>query len=210
MFGFVLGDAAARIGSINDPEIVRRLTQDFPRHRLDPYSKKGVQGTLAAMRAAACGPRGEHDIGLANLIKGGIVRGVRQKDYIGELAAFYCWTCRNYRYVRDPVHIEWVADPRAFYERGITGDCDEAAVWMASGAQQLGNPCRFVIAGFKKTPRPDFSHVFTEAYCTRNGCWVTLDPVAGPMTQAMLDEIVWIGRFPLDPDMGQPEIRRLR
>ena len=187
----------------------QRLLYDYPSHRLANYDRFGIPGTVKLMREAACGPRGEKHIGLIRLVRD-VVRGVRAKDYASELAAVYHWTCRNYRYTRDPVHVEYVEDPVAFIERGFSSDCDDVACWLAACAQILGNPVRFVTVGFKPTPVPEFSHVFTEAFCSRAGGWVITDPVAGPMTQAMQRATVWRGHWPIDSDMGGPQIMRLR
>lgn len=103
-------------------EVTRRLLDDFPSHRLRPYAGVGIPGTIRMMGQGACGPRGEQHIGLIRLVRD-VVRGVRAKDYPSELAAIYHWTCRNYRYTRDPVHNEYVEDPIAFIERGFSSDC---------------------------------------------------------------------------------------
>lgn len=190
-------------------EVLRRLTLDYPSHRLRPYAGVGIPGTIRTMAALSTGPRGEKDVGLIQLVRD-VVRGVRAKDYASELAAVYHWTCRNYRYTRDPVHNEYVEDPLAFLQRGFASDCDDVATWLACCAQILGNPARFVTVGFKPTPTPDFSHVFAEAYITRCGGWVTLDPVAGPMTRSMQRAAIWRGHWPIDSDMGKPQILRLR
>jgi hypothetical protein len=187
----------------------QRLLHDFPSHRLRPYGAVGIPGTVKLMQGAALGHRGEKHIGLIRLVRD-VVRGVRAKDYPSEIAAIYHWTCRNYRYVRDPVHNEYVEDPVAFMERGFSSDCDDVGTFLAACCQILGNPTRFVTVGFKPTPDPDFTHIFTEAHCSRANGWVTVDPVAGPMTDAMARAATWRGHWPLDSDMGRPQILRLR
>lgn len=184
-----------------------RILHDSPPHRFMRYDGVGIPGTIKLMREAATGRRGEANPGFKQLVHT-TVRNLKAKDYVSEAVAWFCFTCQISRYVRDPVHVEFVQDPVAFYERGCSGDCDELAVFVAAGCMSIGNPCRFVTGGFKKTPEPFFSHVWTEAFVSRLGCWVTLDPVAGPMTQAMLDGCAWRCNYPLDPDMGSIETIR--
>lgn len=193
---------AAKIPNASD--IWSRLTTDYPAHRLSPYP--GIPGTIKKMRELAIGTRGEGSPEIIHLVRNEIIRGVKAKDYVAELAAVYFWTCCFYRYTRDPVHYEYVEDPLAFWKRGLTSDCDDVAVWLAACAQILGNATRFVTVGFKNTPQPEFTHVYTEAYINRLGQWVVLDPVAGPMTKAMQAATVWRGNYPLDGDMGKIDI----
>lgn len=194
-------------GTQIDAETLRRLTADFPPHRLEPYSTVGIEGTITRMRAASMGLRGEHNPRLIKHVRD-VCRGVRAKDYVSELAALLAWTCRHYRYARDPVHVEYIEDPVAFWDRGLSSDCDDVAAFLAACAQILGNPCRFVTVGFKHSPEPFFSHVYTEAFVSRLGNWVMLDPVAGPMAKAMRGATVWRANYPLDSDMGKVEIFR--
>lgn len=190
-----------------DVEIWQRLLA-VPPHRLAAYGNVGVPGTIKLMREAALGPRGEGHPGMMRLVHS-IMRGVRQKDYVAEVAALNYWLCRNYRYTRDPVHVEVVRDPIAFCENKLSGDCDDTATFLAAGVNILGCPARFVTAGFRRTPEPEFTHVFTEAFISRNNCWVVVDPVAGPMTSAMLKAMVWRRNYPLDTDMGNIETIKL-
>jgi transglutaminase-like putative cysteine protease len=169
-----------------------------------PYGRYGIPGTVDEMSRLARGPRGEQHLGLIRLVREQ-TRGVRAKDYASEVAAIYHWVCRHYRYVRDPVHVELVMDPVAFYEAGMQGDCDDCACYLAAAVQTIGCPARFVTAGFRKTTQPEFTHVFCEAYVSRANQWLTVDPVAGPMTAAMRRQMVWRRNYPLDPDMGRVE-----
>jgi transglutaminase-like putative cysteine protease len=219
----VLASASPQL-SMTPADIWSRVGQ-VPPHKLRPYGQYGVPGTIKLMADAAKGPRGGQNIGIIQLARE-VVRGVRAKDYAAEIAALYYWVCRNYRYVRDPVHVELVQDPVAFVKNGMSADCDDVATFLAALAMAVGCPARFVTVSFTRTrlpatpaerafsrlggdPQIEFTHVFCEAFVSRSNNWLTIDPVAGPMTEAMRSATIWRRNYPIDPDMGRIETIRM-
>lgn len=98
-----------------------------------------------------------------------ITRGVRSRDFAGEVEALWSWVHENIRFVRDVHGIETVQSPIKTLELGA-GDCDDHATLLASYLLSIGHPVRFVAVGF----RPGIlSHVFAE---TKIGPkWVPLE-----------------------------------
>lgn len=73
-------------------------------------------------------------------------QGVAPRDYPAQAAAILRWVQSNIYYVNEPGEI--VRSPwRTIKDR--TGDCDDMAVLMATFAQTIGLPWRFVLAGKK-------------------------------------------------------------
>ena len=98
-----------------------------------------------------------------------IVKGVRQKDFTGEIQAIYDWVRDNIRFVRDIRGIETVAHPARTLEIG-QGDCDDQAVLISALLETLSHPTRFVAVGFQPGV---LSHVFTETRMRDR--WVPLE-----------------------------------
>lgn len=93
-----------------------------------------------------------------------IVRGVRQKDFRGEVEAVYEWVRDNIRFVRDIRGIETVATPQRTLEIG-QGDCDDISVLISALLESLSFQTRFLAVGFRPG---ELSHVLTEV---RLGKW---------------------------------------
>jgi hypothetical protein len=99
-------------------------------------------------------------------------RGVRAKDYLGEIQALFEWVQKNVRYTKDPFRLEVLHSARRIIELRA-GDCDDMTILLGAFLESIGHPVRLVIVG--PTPlRPDlFSHIYLEAY--HKGRWIPLD-----------------------------------
>lgn len=130
---------------------------------------------------------------------------VRPKDYVSEVAAIYYWCLKNIRYMRDPVHVEYVQSPhvllspspadRAAGRRAGQDDCEALATTIAAMCMSVGNPCQFVTISMDGG---GFHHVFAVSRI-RNGVKVVLDPVPGPEVSTMLRRTVRHQVWPIEP-----------
>ncbi len=154
--------------------------------------------TLARMEALSSGMRGEKSLRLRLTVED-IVRHIRRKDYLSQLAAIYDWFSRHWTYVNDPVEVELVKDPERILEEiakkgRALGDCDDAAVFLRAAPRTIGIPARFARATFTlsgarraglRGDADPYSHVFVVAV-DQYGRPVVLDPVAGRSTAEMI------------------------
>lgn len=134
-----------------------------------------------------------------------IVAQVRPKDYVSEVAAIYYWVMKNVRYLRDPVHVEYVTSPtmvlqplpadRAAGRRAKQEDCEAIATTLAAMIMSIGVPAEFVTISMN--PNGGFHHVFTVANV--KGMKLVLDPVPGPDVQEMLKRTVKHQAWPIEP-----------
>jgi hypothetical protein len=100
-------------------------------------------------------------------------RGVKPKDYLGEIRALFEWVRDNVRYTKDPFKVELLHASRRMLELRA-GDCDDMAILLGALLEAVGHPVRLVLVG----PDPGrpllFSHIYLEAY--HRGRWIPLDP----------------------------------
>lgn len=98
-----------------------------------------------------------------------ITRDLPNKDNLSELRALHQWVKDNIRYVRDVRGIETLTTPETLLDIRA-GDCDDHATLLASLAESIGYPTRFVAIG---RPLSGYSHVFSEAF--NRGQWVPME-----------------------------------
>lgn len=167
-----------------------------------PYD--GVPLTIEDMRRMVKNAiSGEGSPALRKLVEE-IVAGVRPKDYVSECAAIYYWVMTNVRYLRDPVHIEYLMSPMVVLQptasdrragrRARQDDCESLATILAAMCMSIGIPCEFVTISMTNG---GFHHVFTVANV--KGMKVVLDPVPGPDVQEMLKRTVRHQVWPIEP-----------
>lgn len=134
-----------------------------------------------------------------------VTAGVRPKDYLSEIAAIYYYVLKNLRYVRDPVHVEYIQSPLSTLQplpwdkaNGRTArqdDCETIATTIAAMCMSIGVRCDFVTISTK--PGVNYHHVFTIAH---NGdAKIVVDPIPGPDTQAMLSAVVKFEIWRIEP-----------
>lgn len=111
-------------------------------------------------------------------------------DYLGQMRAIYDDIVANWKYVRDPYHIETmtVTGPEimrftfGFKEDGTreygTGDCDDISIGLAAALLATGANVRLVTSSESTSP-DDWSHVFVQADVPGYG-WISIDPVLYP------------------------------
>lgn len=99
-------------------------------------------------------------------------KGVRPKDYLGEIKALFEWVQRNVRYTKDAFRLEILHTARRMLELRA-GDCDDMSILLGAMLESIGHPVRLVIVG-PDLLRPDlFTHVYLEVY--HQGRWIPLD-----------------------------------
>jgi transglutaminase-like putative cysteine protease len=143
--------------------------------------KPTLKDVTEGMRAFA--HKGKGDMKIRDLVEQ-ICSTIIQGDYASEVLACYYWVCQHVRYLRDPHGLEFVKEPSRTLE-SRAGDCDDVSVLLAAMVMACGNPCRFVLVGFKPGEPP--SHVYVEVL-TPHGP-VAIDPVANRETLAMQQKI---------------------
>ena len=101
-----------------------------------------------------------------------LARGVRPKDYIGEIDALFRWVQRNVRYTKDPFQVEVLHAPRRMLELRA-GDCDDMTILLGALVKSIGHPVRLVLTGPNPRRPKLFSHIYLEAQ--HLGDWIPLD-----------------------------------
>jgi len=106
-----------------------------------------------------------------------------KNDY-SEIEALFHYVRDNIRYVRDIHDVETLSTPDKTMLMGY-GDCDDKTVLLASLAESVGYPTRFVVAGYSVPG--SLEHVYLQIFGA--GEWIDCDPTEN---QAL-------GYFPPDP-----------
>jgi len=99
-------------------------------------------------------------------------RGVRPKDYLGEIKALFEWVQHNVRYTKDTFRVEVLHSARRMLELRA-GDCDDMAILLGSMLEAIGHPVRLVVVGPDPLRPRLFTHIYLEAYV--RGRWIALD-----------------------------------
>jgi hypothetical protein len=141
----------------------------------------GIVQTLAAMRAAMVDATRDPlviDTARQIVAASGSQAG---HDVRRSMDALFRWLASRYRFVRDPLDVEWLTVPRAMLDdiaaRGsVAEDCESAATLLASLAEAVGIPTRFRVVG--QPGSADYSHVYLEAFTGR--AWTPYDLTGRP------------------------------
>ena len=124
-------------------------------------------------------------------------RGVKPKDYPGEIKALFEWVQRNVRYTKDPFRVEVLHSARRMLELRA-GDCDDMAILLGAMLEAIGHPVRLVLVGpFPRQPRL-FTHIYLEVH--HKGRWIPLDATMpypmGWAPRALVKEVIAIDGRP--------------
>jgi transglutaminase-like putative cysteine protease len=106
-----------------------------------------------------------------------ISTGLHMSGPVDSAGAIEAFIRRSYTFIDEPD--ELLIDPSAqldYYERDglIAGDCDDAAILVASFLYVIGLQVRF--KAIEPIADGSYSHVFTEYLHTGLGRWVAVDP----------------------------------
>jgi len=94
------------------------------------------------------------------------------KDYRREVEVLLEWFKKRHDYRRDPHNVELLQDVWATLDRRRF-DCDDATIFMCSGSEILGAPCRIVTVSTRENREP--SHVYIQAFL--EGSWQGIDAI---------------------------------
>jgi len=181
---------------------MKKALATVPDYRSEAYTN--TTDTIRRMMQLASGTRGEMSLKLRMTVEG-IIRHVKQRDKLSQMAAIYDWFNDRFRYVNDPVEVELVKDPERILEEiethGVAvGDCDDASTFLYAAVRSVGIVSEFVRSRF--SANGPLSHVYA-AGKDQYGQWVVLDPVAGMRTTEMLGKTrgvaMGLGELGLEP-----------
>jgi len=159
-------------------------------HAFIPKGYAGTKRTVAHMKALI--RAGAKDFYVRQkAIDVLLEKGVRAKDYLGEIKALFEWVQRNVRYTKDPSRVEVLHSARRMLELRA-GDCDDMAILLGALLEAVGHPVRLVLTGRDPSRPRLFTHVYVEAY--HKGRWVPLDATMpfpmGWAPRAMVKKII--------------------
>jgi hypothetical protein len=124
-------------------------------------------------------------------------RGVRPKDYLGEIKALFEWVQQNVRYTKDTFRVEVLHSARRMLELRA-GDCDDMAILLGAMLESVGHPVRLVLSGPDPLKQDLFTHVYVEVF--HKGRWISLDATMphpmGWAPRALVKKIIAIERRP--------------
>lgn len=160
----------------------------LPQATVKPY--RGPRATLEKMAEHILGDHGERSM-LVRQFTEWVVRGVRGKDYLGQiLAVRNCLVAPSpwlpgvplFNYANDPRHVELIKTPdkmvREILEHGAAVvDCDEVTCMGATMLCQIGREVELVAMGFAPGA---LSHVAFRCKEPKSERWILCDGVAGP------------------------------
>ncbi|HSF09061.1 MAG TPA: transglutaminase-like domain-containing protein, partial [Nitrospirales bacterium] len=99
-------------------------------------------------------------------------RGVRAKDYLGEIKALFEWVQQHVRYTKDTFRVEVLHSARRMLELRA-GDCDDMSILLGAMLESIGHPVRLALSGPDPLKQDLFTHIYLEVF--HKGRWVPLD-----------------------------------
>jgi Transglutaminase-like superfamily len=160
------------------PSCTCRLARSSPlritSHRI-PRGLRGTQRTLQHIRSLIV--EGAKDFSVRQKAIDILwARGVRPKDYLGEIKALFEWVQQNVRYTRDPYRVELLHSATRLLELRA-GDCDDVTILLGAMLRSIGHPVRVVVVGPDPLRPRLFTHVYPEVF--HRGRWIALDATMG-------------------------------
>jgi hypothetical protein len=124
-------------------------------------------------------------------------RGIKPKDYLGEIKALFEWVQQNVRYTKDTFRVEVLHSAKRMLELRA-GDCDDMAILLGAMLESIGHPVRLVLSGPDPLRQDLFSHIYLEVFY--KGRWIPLDAtMPHPMgwePRALVKKVIAIERRP--------------
>lgn len=100
---------------------------------------------------------------------------VQERDWKGEVGAFYKYVRENTRYTRDPHNVELFQRPRRTLETRI-GDCDDLTILLGSLLQAVGYSVRVRVIGMKGSSVFQHIYLLVGLPPTDPEAWIPVDP----------------------------------
>jgi hypothetical protein len=146
---------------------------------------EGTGKTIRNMERMASGTRGAQNTDVRRVAEN-IVRWVTPRDELSQIAALSNWVRRHYTFLKDPVRVELVRDPREalriIKRHGrFVGDCDCASTLQYGLEESVGIPGELMRMGWRGRSPDKYTHV-TAAGRDQYGRLVVIDPVAADKT----------------------------
>lgn len=135
--------------------------------------------------------QGQGDMAVRRQVEA-ICKDLTPNKYSSEALACYYWVCKNIRYIRDPLDVEFVKQPSVVLSTR-TGDCDDCSALLAAMLMCCGNRAALTVAAFGRPAVP--SHIFASVMTP--GGWVALDPVANRVSAQMQRAMTASQLYPL-------------
>lgn len=106
-----------------------------------------------------------------------------ERDEVGEISAIANFVKQNFHYVHDPSGLEYVKSPETIDQEissyhEFMGDCDDASTYLAALLKSVGYRVNLTVIANPKNPTQNFSHIYVQAYSTKQGRWISLDMTA--------------------------------
>lgn len=124
-------------------------------------------------------------------------RGVRAKDYLGEIKALFEWVQQHVRYTKDTFRVEVLHSARRMLELRA-GDCDDMSILLGAMLESIGHPVRLALSGPDPLKQDLFTHIYLEVF--HKGRWVPLDATMpypmGWAPRTLVKKIIAIERRP--------------
>ncbi len=124
-------------------------------------------------------------------------RGVKGKDYLGEIKALFEWVQQNVRYTKDTFRVEVLHSARRMLELRA-GDCDDMSILLGAMLESIGHPVRLVLSGPDPLKQDLFTHIYLEVF--HKGSWIPLDATMpypmGWAPRTLIKKIIAIERRP--------------
>ena len=124
-------------------------------------------------------------------------RGVKPKDYIGEIKSLFEWVQQNIRYTKDTVHVEVLHSAHRMLELRA-GDCDDFSIVLGALLEAIGHPVRLVLTGPDPLRQNLFTHIYLEVF--HKGRWIPLDATMpysmGWAPRTLVKKVIAIDRRP--------------
>lgn len=133
-----------------------------------PSGAAGTEETLRLMRSLVQQYKSDSHVRGVALEA---VRGVRPKDWVGEIRALFEYVQSRIRYVHDIAGIETLQTPPVTIDLEA-GDCDDMSTLLATLLATIGYRARFVAIGYQSAG--SYQHVYVEALAP-DGRWIPLD-----------------------------------
>jgi Transglutaminase-like superfamily len=122
-------------------------------------------------------------------------RGVRAKDYLGEIKALFEWVQQKVRYTKDTFRVEVLHSARRMLELRA-GDCDDMSILLGAMLESIGHPVRLLLSGPDPLKQDLFTHIYLEVF--HKGRWIPLDATMpypmGWAPRTMVKKIIAIER----------------
>jgi hypothetical protein len=124
-------------------------------------------------------------------------RGVKPKDYLGEIKTLFEWVQQNVRYTKDTFRVEVLHSAKRMLELRA-GDCDDMAILLGAMLESIGHPVRLALTGPDPLRQDLFSHIYLEVF--HKGRWIPLDATMpypmGWAPRTLVKKIIAIERRP--------------